>query len=141
MARDTTDKDVIKAFLGEGTEFNGLLSFEGTVRIDGKFEGEVTTSDNLIIGENAHVKAELNVGTVMVQGHVEGNIRAARKLQITSKGKVVGNISSPTLEIEEGAVLEGAITMASQGADKVRPLIQKSGVGQGGSSSSLEAAN
>lgn len=141
MARDSVDKDVIKAFLGEGTEFSGLLSFEGTVRIDGKFEGEVTTSDNLIIGENAHVKAELNVGTVMIQGHVEGNIHAARKLQITSKGRVVGNVSSPTLQIDEGAVLEGSITMASHGADKVRPVIKKKGSGQANGALSAEASN
>ncbi len=133
MARDNLDKDVIKAFLGEDTEFNGLLSFEGTVRIDGKFEGEVATNDNLIIGEHAQVKAEINVGTMMVQGKVEGNVTAANKLHITNKGQVFGNISTPSLHIEEGAILEGSIIMTGRKNDKVLPLTLKK---EGGASAS-----
>lgn len=111
MARDNIEKDVIKAFLGDDTEFRGLLTFEGTVRIDGKFEGEIITNDNLIIGEHASVKAEIRVGAIMVQGMMEGNILAQKKLHITSKGKVIGNVTAPTLHIEDGAILEGAVSM------------------------------
>ncbi|MBF0170322.1 MAG: polymer-forming cytoskeletal protein [Nitrospinae bacterium] len=125
MARDAIEKDVIKAFLGEDTEFNGHLNFEGTVRIDGVFEGDILTNDNLIVGEKARIKAELKVGTIMIQGRVEGNIIASRKVQITSKGQIVGNISAPALQIEDGAVVEGQITMVKRDEAKVRPLIRK----------------
>ena len=126
MARDIIEKDMIKAFLGDETEFKGLLTFDGTVRIDGKFEGEIITNDNLIVGEPAHIRAEISVGTAMVQGKVEGNIAASKKLHITSKGTVIGNVSSPTLHMEDGAVLEGAVTMIkTDESGKVRPFIRK----------------
>ena len=125
MAREAIEKDVIKAFLGEDTEFNGHLNFEGTVRIDGYFEGDIYTTDNLIVGEKAHIKAEVKVGTIMIQGKVEGDIVATRKVQITSKGQIIGNIAAPALQIEDGAVVDGQITMMKKEEAKVRPLIRK----------------
>ncbi len=65
----------IKAYLGEDTIFNGSLNFDGTVRIDGKFEGQVTTKDTLIIGETGHLMAEISAGTVICMGYVEGPAR------------------------------------------------------------------
>lgn len=125
MGRSNMGKDVIKAFLGDETEFKGVLSFEGTVRIDGRFEGEVLTEDNLIIGEKALVKAEIKVGTILIQGVMEGNIYAAQKIQIASKGKVIGNITTPTLHIEEGALLEGSVSMLNQDEKKIHVLPRK----------------
>jgi cytoskeletal protein CcmA (bactofilin family) len=109
------EKDAIKAFLGDDTEFEGQLHFEGTVRIDGRFKGEISTDDTLIVGEHADVQAEIHVGSLMVQGKVEGNVVATKKLHITSKGKLIGNITSPVLHIEEGAILEGTVTMIDRG--------------------------
>ncbi len=125
MARKDMGKDVIKAFLGDETEFKGVLSFEGTVRIDGLFEGEVITEDNLIIGETATVKAEIKVGAVIVQGYMEGNINASNKIQIASKGKLIGNITTPVLHIEEGAILEGNVSMLKKDEKKLRILPSK----------------
>lgn len=126
MAREIVEKDVIKAFLGDDTEFTGLLTFEGTVRIDGKFSGEIKTTDNLIVGQTAFIKATINVGSIMVIGKVEGDIIATKKLQISSKGQVIGNVYTPALHIEDGAVLEGNVSMARQESDgNVLPLIRK----------------
>jgi len=125
MGRRDMEKDVIKAFLGDETEFKGVLSFEGTVRIDGRFEGEVLTEDNLIIGAKALVKAEIKVGTILVQGVVEGNIYAAQKIQIASKGKLIGSIITPSLHIEEGAILEGNVSMLNHDEKKIRILPRK----------------
>ena len=126
MARETMEKDVIKAFLGDETEFTGFLTFEGTVRIDGKFNGEIKTSDNLIVGQTAVIKATINVGSIMVIGRVEGDIFATKKLQISSKGQVVGNVFTPALHIEDGAVLEGNVSMAKHESDaNVLPLVRK----------------
>ena len=69
----------IKAYMGEDTVFNGLLNYSGTVRIDGKFEGQVTTEDTLIIGETGHLTAEISAGTVICIGYVEGTVMASQK--------------------------------------------------------------
>ena len=66
----------IRAFLGEGTEFKGVITFEGTVRVDGVLEGEVITDDTFIIGTAANVKAEVKAGVVIVMGRMEGKIEA-----------------------------------------------------------------
>jgi cytoskeletal protein CcmA (bactofilin family) len=126
MARDNMEKDVIKAFLGDETEFSGFLSFEGTVRIDGKFDGEIKTNDNLIIGPTALIRATISVGSITVMGRVEGDIIATMKLHIASKGQVIGNVFTPALHIEDGAVLEGNVSMTKHASeDNVRPLVRK----------------
>lgn len=104
-------KEEVNAFLGEGTEFKGLLSFEGTVRIDGKFEGEVVSKDTLIVGENAVLSAEVSVGTIVVRGKVTGNIATTKKIEVRSKGEIIGNIKTPLLFVEEGAILDGRCEM------------------------------
>jgi len=107
----------LNAFLGEGTSFKGTLTFEGTVRIDGKLEGEIFTKDTLVIGEGAQVNASIHVGVVEISGTVHGNITAERKVDIHSSGRLFGNISTPSLVIEEGVVFEGNCTMG-RGADQ-----------------------
>ncbi len=113
----------IKAFLGEGTDFKGILTFEGTVRIDGKLEGEVYTKDTLVIGETAVVNAEINVNTIVVSGEVRGNITATSKVEVHRPGKVLGNIKTPSLFIEEGVIFEGGCSMAQE--DSKVPSIGK----------------
>ena len=68
----------LNAFLGKGCEYDGKLTFEGSVRIDGKFAGEIFSNDILLVGEGAVVKAEIDVGTIIVSGVVEGNITAKK---------------------------------------------------------------
>ena len=116
--------DQIKAYMGEDTVFNGSLSFDGTVRIDGKFEGQVTTEDTLIIGETGHLKAEIFAGTVICMGRVEGTVVASKKVEIHSTSKVVGNVKSPTLYIELGGVLDGSCDMTGK-ESKVVPVVNE----------------
>lgn len=115
----TVARGEIKAFLGEGTDFKGILTFEGTVRVDGKLEGEVYTKDTLIVGESAVVAAEINVHTIVISGIVRGNINATGKIEVHRPGKLFGNIKTPSLYIEEGVIFEGNCAMAydaSEGA-------------------------
>lgn len=110
----------LNAFLGDGTSFKGTLTFEGTVRIDGRLEGEIFTKDTLVIGEGAQVSAAIHAGVVVISGTVRGNITAERKIDIHASGRLYGNISTPSLVIEEGVVFEGNCTMghlAGQGAE------------------------
>ena len=113
----------IKAYMGEDTIFNGLLNYTGTVRIDGKFEGQVTTEDTLIIGETGHLTAEISAGTVICMGYVEGTVTASQKIEIHSTSKVVGNIKSPALYIELGGVLDGTCDMTGK-ETKIIPMVK-----------------
>ena len=113
----------IKAYMGEDTVFNGLLNYSGTVRIDGKFEGQVVTEDTLIIGETGHVMAEISAGTIICMGYVEGNLMASQKIEIHPTGKVVGNIKSPGLYVELGGVLDGTCDMTGK-ETKIIPMVK-----------------
>ena len=104
------------AFLGKGTRIVGKLNFEGSVRIEGQIEGEITAEDGLTIGEGAIVKAKINGTTVVVHGQVTGDIAAKTRLELRAPSKVVGNISTPNLVIQEGAVFEGQCSMGGAAA-------------------------
>ena len=106
------EESSIKAYLGVDAAFKGTLSFEGTVRIDGKFEGHVTTSDTLIIGETGEVTADIEAGTVVCKGRVKGNILASEKVEMHPKSKIMGDVKTPSLHIEIGAVLDGKCDMS-----------------------------
>ena len=97
----------ITTLLGRGATFEGKLTFEGTVRIDGRFKGEVFSEDVLVIGDGAHVEATIDVGEVIIQGTVVGNISAKRSIEIHAPGKVKGDLHTPTLQIDKGVIFEG----------------------------------
>ena len=102
----------ITALLGRGTRFEGKLYFEGRVRIDGMFKGEIKSDDTLIIGDGAEVHAEIDVATVIVRGGaVHGNMRASQGIEIHSPGKLIGNINSPSVYIERGVEFQGSCRM------------------------------
>lgn len=97
----------ITTLLGRGAAFEGKLTFEGTVRIDGRFKGEVFSEDVLVIGDGAHVEATIDVGEVIIQGTVVGNITAKRSIEIHAPGKVKGDLHTPALQIDKGVIFEG----------------------------------
>lgn len=109
-------KDEINAFLGTGTTYQGKLHFQGSVRIDGTFKGEVESKGTLVIGKEAKVEAQVNVGQMIVSGHIQGEISATEKVVLHRTANLVGHLKTPVLVIEEGAVLEGQITMGAKGA-------------------------
>jgi cytoskeletal protein CcmA (bactofilin family) len=114
--KGNTGTDNIVGLLGKGTEFEGKLIFDGTVRIDGKFKGEVITKGVLAIGEGAIVHAEIEADTIIVRGEVHGNLKAANKIEIKGNGKLYGNINTPSLIVESGVIFEGSCQMS--GRDK-----------------------
>ena len=103
----------VTTLLGKGCQFEGKLSFEGTVRIDGKLTGEIFTDDALVIGEGAEVNAEVHVGSVIIEGSVRGNVHAKRSVEIHAPGRVRGNITTPSLFIEKGVMFDGTCQMES----------------------------
>ncbi len=101
----------INALLGKGSEFEGKLTFEGTVRIDGRFTGEIFSDGTLIVGEGAEVNAEVRVATVMVYGEVNGNIFATDSVELHAPATLRGNIASPSLNVDKGVFFDGACQM------------------------------
>ena len=97
----------LNALLGRGSEFEGKLTFEGTVRIDGKFNGTIVTNDVLVVGEGAKVSAEISCGTVIVHGEIVGNVKAKTSVELHQPAKMKGNIETPSLMIEKGVTFEG----------------------------------
>ncbi len=111
--------------LGREARFNGKLTFEGAVRIDGKFEGEIFTEDLLLVGSGAEVKAKLMVGSVVINGTVEGDIVAKASVEIKAPGRLKGNITTPSLVIERGVTFDGACEMQKV-SDAAKNSVKKS---------------
>ena len=102
----------IKAFLGQGAEFIGKLIFNGSVRIDGNFQGEIFGQGSLVVGQGATVKANIAVKSVYISGDVQGNIEVNEKMNIHSTGKFSGEVHTPVFIMEEGAFFDGRSHMA-----------------------------
>jgi cytoskeletal protein CcmA (bactofilin family) len=103
----------LTAFIDQGSEFEGKLSFRDTVRIDGRFRGEIASENTLIVGESGEIEATIRSNTVAISGSVEGDVHAARKVVLHKTARVNGNISTPCLVVEEGAVVNGTFKMAT----------------------------
>jgi len=101
----------LSAFIDQGSEFEGKLSFRDTVRIDGRFRGEIASENTLIVGESGEIHATIRSNTVVVSGMVEGDIIAARKVILHKTARVHGNLETPSLVVEEGAAMDGQIKM------------------------------
>ena len=106
----------LNALLGRGSEFDGKLTFEGTVRIDGKFTGTIVTNDVLVVGEGAKIAAEITCGTIIVHGEITGNIKAKVGVELHHPAKVRGNVETPVLMVEKGVIFEGQTKM--EGVEK-----------------------
>jgi cytoskeletal protein CcmA (bactofilin family) len=102
----------IKAFLGHGAEFIGKLIFNGSVRIDGGFQGEIYGDGSLVVGQGALVKADIAVKSVYISGDVQGNIEVKEKINIHSTGKFSGDVHAPVFIMEEGAAFDGRSHMS-----------------------------
>ena len=117
----------LNALLGKGSQFEGKLIFEGTVRIDGKFSGEIISSDQLIIGEGAEVKANVKVGTLTCLGDYQGDATASKAIELKAPAKVRGNLVTPSIVIERGVFFDGACKMDTGGGAQMKkePVLQR----------------
>src|SRR5678816_2590664 len=97
--------------LGKGSDFKGIVSFDGTVRVDGRVEGEIHTTGTLIVGEHAIIKGIVSAGVLMNSGKINGTITAVEKIQILKPGVLVGDIRTPSIAIEEGSHFHGMCDM------------------------------
>ena len=89
----------------------GRYSFRGTVMLNGKFKGEISSGDTLIIGERAVLEADVRAGRVTVSGEVTGNLRATERIELKRTARVFGDVEAPVVIVEEGVLFEGHCRM------------------------------
>jgi cytoskeletal protein CcmA (bactofilin family) len=97
----------LTAFIDEGSEIEGKYTFSGTVMLNGKFSGEINSSDSLIIGEKGVVNATVRAGVVLINGEVIGNVFATERVELRGTARVYGDVEAPVVVVEEGVLFEG----------------------------------
>jgi cytoskeletal protein CcmA (bactofilin family) len=112
----------LTAFIDQGSEFEGKLSFKDTVRIDGSFTGEIRSENTLIVGETGEIHAQVHSKAVLVSGTVVGDIFATQRLTLHKTARVQGNIEAPCLVVEDGAVLNGQVKMTRPEATTLKAV-------------------
>ncbi len=112
--RGTSPATQLNAFLGRGCIYEGKLTFEGRVRIDGKFTGEIFSNDTLEVGPDAEIEAEIDVANCIIAGHVDGNIKARVRCDLRAPGVILGNITAPIITMDEGVRFDGEMRMVNQ---------------------------
>jgi cytoskeletal protein CcmA (bactofilin family) len=111
LSKKKKDDDEIKAFLGKGTEFEGKLVFSGSVRLDGRFKGDIMGGGTLVVGEGAQIEATVSVDTLLIGGNLQGNVEVKKRVEIFSTGKFFGTVTTPVFVIQDGGVFEGDCRM------------------------------
>jgi cytoskeletal protein CcmA (bactofilin family) len=101
----------LNGFLDAGSHLEGKLHFEDTFRVDGKITGTVESDGDLIVGLGGEVDGEILVGRLFVSGLVRGTVRTKRQVEITAKGRVLADLFTPSLVVEDGGHFEGRCFM------------------------------
>lgn len=116
--RDRNESKILEV----DASMQGTLAFKDPVnlRINGSFEGRLDTKGSLTIGENANIRADIRGEEIVVAGKVTGNIIAEKELRILSKAHIVGDVTTPVLGVETGAVFQGKCQMLNHPAQKGR---------------------
>jgi len=114
----------IDTLIGAHSVFTGDLHFEGAVRIDGRFEGNIRSEKEgtLIISEGAFIKGEVSVPNLVLHGDVNGNVCAAKSLKIGSKGVLNGDVQYKVLSLAEGASMNGRCSRIEEGSSNVSKI-------------------
>ncbi len=112
LSGESLDGGDVIAFVGKGVEFKGIISYDGTVRIDGHLDGEVHTDGTLLVGEDATLSAKVSAGTVISKGKITGDIVAREKVRLLSPAVLTGSVKTPVLSMEEGVLFNGDCEMS-----------------------------
>ena len=116
----------LNSLIGEGSVFDGKFYINGSLQVDGRFEGEIKTEDQLIVGRTGKIKTDIVAKKVIVGGTVIGNIDAEEEVTLLSTGRVLGNIKAPKVNIEEGVVIEGEVSITGGQQKDVRRIVEES---------------
>jgi cytoskeletal protein CcmA (bactofilin family) len=116
ISTSPSNPGALTAFIDQGSEFEGKLTFKDTVRIDGRFEGEISSENTLIVGKTGEIQATIHSTNVVVNGTVVGDIHARGQLTLHKTARVDGDVSTPLLVVEEGAIFNGGVSMGKAGS-------------------------
>lgn len=112
---DKVDANMIDTIIGESTFIQGTLTAKDTTRIDGRVKGEVKSEGTVIIGETGKVQGDIDAVNILVAGTVVGNLRVRERMEVTHTGRILGDILTKTLIVDEGASFKGNCTMEVNG--------------------------
>ena len=112
--------------IGENSVFEGKFYVSGSILIEGKFDGEIKTEDHLTVGPTGKVKTDIYARRVTVGGTLIGNITASEEVDLLANGKVLGNIVTPKLNVENGVLIQGMVTLTGGQTDNVPQVIRQS---------------
>lgn len=126
FSKHSKPQNRIDSLVGAGTKIDGNMSFTGGLRVDGEVNGNVIAHpgkpSTLVLSEQARVDGEISVTHLVVNGVVNGPVRASEYLELQSKAKIIGDVHYKALEIQLGAIIEGRLIHLSEASDKVVPL-------------------
>ena len=109
--RKPVGRNGLTAFIDEGSEIEGRYTFSGTVMLNGRFKGEISTTDTLIIGDKGVMNGDIRAGQVHISGEVVGNVSAAERVELKRTARVFGDVEAPVVVVEEGVLFEGHCRM------------------------------
>jgi len=120
--KTNADGGKLNGFIDKGSHMRGELTFEDSFRIDGGFEGKIRSGSELVIGDAAEVTADIDVARLSINGSLKGSVRAGERVELLAKARVFGDIVTPILRIEEGAVFQGSCQMGEETASNLVEL-------------------
>ena len=105
-------EEQVETVIGSSAVIQGELTSEGSIKIEGQLTGTITTSQTIIVSENARIQAEIGAESAVIGGEVQGHLKISGRLVLLSTAKVAADITCPTLKVEEGALYTGKCHMA-----------------------------
>jgi Integral membrane protein CcmA involved in cell shape determination len=112
-AKEEIVRDSAQSYIGEGTTVEGKIVCEGSLRVDGKVKGEIEAKGIITVGEKGLIESNVKAGEVQIMGVINGNVISDRKVEIYSTGKLIGDVQTPKIAIEEGGILDGKCSMVT----------------------------
>jgi cytoskeletal protein CcmA (bactofilin family) len=104
----------VNSILGEGSSFKGNVRIDGSLRIDGEFEGNLSVTETLIVGKGGTVKAEVEVGEAVIGGRVVGRVRASERVELQTGSRMEGDVFTQSFMIQDGVFFRGSCHMGKE---------------------------
>jgi cytoskeletal protein CcmA (bactofilin family) len=111
QARPATNGGGLNSVLGDGSQMSGIVKVEGSIRLDGEFEGQLLASDSVFVGRTGTARAELEAREIVVAGEVEGKLTARERVELQSGARVTGDVFAQNFVIAEGVTFNGSCRM------------------------------
>lgn len=117
--------DQTNSIIGEGSIFEGKFYIAGSLRVDGKFEGDIRTEEALVVGETGKVKTNISAKEVLLAGTLIGDIDAKEEVRLTESGRMMGDVTSPVLHLSKGVVLKGSVNITGGHKKDARKIVEE----------------